>query len=81
VIAYARGALTETVVDGLTGLFFREQTAAALADAVERSEVTGFDPEKIRAHALRFGEDAFRAEMMAVVDAALGAGREARAAC
>jgi hypothetical protein len=43
--------------------------------------VTGFDPEKIRAHALRFGEDAFRAEMMAVVDAALGAGREARAAC
>lgn len=81
VIAYARGALTETVVDGVTGLFFREQTAGALEDAIERAEVTGWSAEKIRAHALRFGEDAFRAEMTAFVDAALGAGREARAAC
>jgi glycosyltransferase involved in cell wall biosynthesis len=81
VIAYARGALTETVVDGVTGLFFREQTAPALIDAVQRSEVTGWSAEKIRAHALRFGEAAFRAEMTALVDGALGAGRVARAAC
>jgi glycosyltransferase involved in cell wall biosynthesis len=80
-IAYGRGALTETVVDGVTGLFFREQSAPALIDALERGEVTGWSPEKIRAHALRFGEDAFRAEMTAFVTAALGAGREARAAC
>jgi glycosyltransferase involved in cell wall biosynthesis len=81
VIAYARGALTETVVDGVTGLFFREQTPAALIDALARSEVTGWSPEKIRAHALRFGEEPFRRDMAAVVDAALGAGQEARAAC
>ena len=81
VIAYGRGALTETVVDGVTGLFFREQTVAALSDALERGEVTGWSAEKIRAHALRFGEDAFRAEMTALVEAALGAGRESRAAC
>ena len=37
VIAYARGALTETVVDGVTGLFFREQTAAG-ADRRARAE-------------------------------------------
>jgi glycosyltransferase involved in cell wall biosynthesis len=82
VIAYGRGALTETVVDGVTGLFFREQTAEALIDALERSEVTGWSPEKIRAHALRFSEDTFRREMTAFVDAALaGEGREVRAAC
>jgi glycosyltransferase involved in cell wall biosynthesis len=81
VIAYGRGALTETVVDGVTGLFFREQTAAALTDALERGEVTGWSAEKIRAHALRFGEEAFRAEMTALVEAALGAGQESRAAC
>ena len=81
IVAYARGALTETVVDGVTGHFFREQTAAALGDALRRSEVTGWSAEKIRAHALRFSEEAFRAEMAAVIDAALGAGREARAAC
>jgi glycosyltransferase involved in cell wall biosynthesis len=81
VVAYGRGALTETVVDGVTGLFFREQTADALIDAIGRAEVTGWSPEKIRAHALRFGEAVFRAEMAAFVEAALGAGREARAAC
>jgi glycosyltransferase involved in cell wall biosynthesis len=81
VIGYGRGALTETVAEGVSGLFFPEQTADALIDAIRRSEVTGWSPEKIRAHALRFGEEAFRAEMAAVVDAALRPGREARAAC
>lgn len=72
VIAFARGALLETVVDGVTGLFFREQTPEALIDALRRFEVTGFEPEKIRAHALRFAEPVFRAEMAAFVDAATG---------
>jgi glycosyltransferase involved in cell wall biosynthesis len=81
VIAYGRGALTETVADGVSGLFFHEPTAAALGDALERAEVTGWSPEKIRAHALRFGEEAFRAEMTAFVATALGTGRELRAAC
>ena len=81
VIAYGRGALAETVVDGVTGLFFREQTPAALTDALDRGEVTGWSAEKIRAHALRFGEEAFRAEMTALVEAALGAGQESRLAC
>jgi glycosyltransferase involved in cell wall biosynthesis len=77
VIAYGRGALTETVVDGVTGLFFREQTAQALIDALRRFEVTGWSPEKIRAHALRFGEARFRAEMAGFVDECLAAHREA----
>jgi glycosyltransferase involved in cell wall biosynthesis len=82
VLAYGRGALTETVVDGVTGLFFREQTAAALIDALERSEVTGWSPEKIRAHALRFNEETFRREMAAFVETALAArGQGARVAC
>jgi glycosyltransferase involved in cell wall biosynthesis len=81
VIAYSRGALPETVVDGVTGLFFREQSAEALVDALRRCEVTGWSPDKIRAHALRFGEESFRQEMAGFVEAALGAGREARLAC
>ena len=81
VVAYGHGALPETVVDGVTGLFFREQTAAALMDALRRSEVTGWSPDKIRAQALRFSEEIFRQDMAAFVDAALGAGREAPVAC
>jgi glycosyltransferase involved in cell wall biosynthesis len=70
VVAYAQGALTETVVDGVTGVFFREQTPEALIDALRRLEVTGWSAEKIRAHALRFGEDVFRAEMAAFLQGA-----------
>jgi hypothetical protein len=69
------------VADGVTGLFFREQTAEALTDALRRCEVTGWSPDKIRAHALRFGEEAFRQEMAAFVETALGADRGAPVAC
>ena len=76
VLALARGALLETVVDGQTGLFFGEQTPDALADALRRFEVTEWSPEKIRAHALRFGEPVFRSEMGAFVEQARAGARE-----
>jgi glycosyltransferase involved in cell wall biosynthesis len=38
VIAYRAGGALETVVDGVTGLFFREQSTASLSEAVERFE-------------------------------------------
>ncbi|MGH7263751.1 MAG: glycosyltransferase [Candidatus Rokuibacteriota bacterium] len=81
VIAYRRGALTETVVEGVTGVFFDEQTPDALVDALRRFEVSGFSAEKIRAHALRFDETRFRDEMRTFTDECLAAGREAAAAC
>jgi glycosyltransferase involved in cell wall biosynthesis len=67
VIAYAAGALAETVVDGVSGLFFREQTPDALIDVLRRFEVSGFSPEKVRQQACRFDEGAFRASMAAFV--------------
>ena len=36
VIAFGRGGLTETVVDGVSGLFFDQQSAESIVDAVER---------------------------------------------
>ena len=81
VIAYGRGALTETVEDGVTGLFFHEPTVAALIDALERGDVTGWSAEKIRAHALRFSEETFRTEMGALVTRALGTSHKVAAAC
>jgi glycosyltransferase involved in cell wall biosynthesis len=82
VIAYGRGALAETVVDGVTGVLFREQTPEALIDALRRFDVTGWSAEKIRGHALRFGEARFRDEMRAFVDGCLAAApREGRRAC
>ncbi|MFD2826870.1 glycosyltransferase family 4 protein [Leeuwenhoekiella polynyae] len=56
VIAYGKGGALETVVDGKTGMYFKEQTPAALIDAVARFEGGGFqfDPAVIRKHAESF---------------------------
>jgi glycosyltransferase involved in cell wall biosynthesis len=81
VIAYGRGSLRETSVDGVTGLFFAEQTPAALIDALQRFTLTAWDSDKIRAHAERFGPATFQAEMRAFVDHALAGRLQGVAAC
>jgi len=59
VIAYAAGGALETVVDGQTGLFFREPTAESLAETVRGLDDRNFDPLAIREHALRFDRAVF----------------------
>jgi glycosyltransferase involved in cell wall biosynthesis len=59
VIAYGRGGATETVVDGVTGVFFETQTVEAIEAAVERLSRMTLDPEAIAAHARRFSADEF----------------------
>src|SRR5262249_8951259 len=54
VIAFARGGALETVISGVTGLLFPEQTAASLVEAVRRYDEGHFSPDLIRAQALRF---------------------------
>lgn len=63
VIAYRRGGATETVVDGVTGVFFDEQSWEELADTVLHFNVSAFNPEKIRAHAEQFSTANFRSSM------------------
>ena len=71
VVAYGRGGATETVVEGVTGTFFRDQTVDGLLDALERCGRMDFDPGAAVAHAAAFGTDRFMAEMGAFVDSAL----------
>jgi len=61
VIAFGRGGSTETVVDGITGLLFRHQTAEAVRQAVEdfESEPGAWDAAVIRSHAQRFSVPRF----------------------
>jgi glycosyltransferase involved in cell wall biosynthesis len=60
VIAYAAGGVLETVVDGVTGRFFREQTPAALAVALAQSRTDTWDAARIRAHAEQWSRERFR---------------------
>jgi glycosyltransferase involved in cell wall biosynthesis len=68
VIAYAAGGALETVIDGVTGRFFRQQSAAAIAAAVAASRGDVYDPTVIRRHAEGFGRDVFHARMRAFLD-------------
>jgi len=72
VVAFAAGGVLETVVDGLTGIFFHEPTVAALVAAIETSRRTVFDPEHIRQHALQFDERRFGERMLRLVETIVG---------
>jgi UDP-N-acetylmuramyl pentapeptide phosphotransferase/UDP-N-acetylglucosamine-1-phosphate transferase/glycosyltransferase involved in cell wall biosynthesis len=60
VICFGRGGVTETVIDGKTGILFHEQTVESLIDAVERFELQEWDSVAIRANAERFSIGRFR---------------------
>ena len=81
VIAFKRGGLLETVI-GLeespsqlnpTGIFFDQQNAASLIAAVRLFERNRerFVPDRIRAHAQRFGRNRFKQEIAQFIDACL----------
>lgn len=63
VIAFAKGGALDTVIEGLTGLFFYEQSVEALTDAIERFETINFEPSIVRANAERFATARFRREI------------------
>ena len=70
VLAFGRGGACETVIDGVTGLHFHEQSPEAICDAVERFEklTQDFDPTRLRAHAEQFSTAAFRKEFRHFVE-------------
>jgi glycosyltransferase involved in cell wall biosynthesis len=80
VVAFGRGGATETV-RGLgespdpTGVFFEEQTADAVAEAVERFERAAdrFDPRAARRNAVLFRKERFESELFAYLDSVVGA--------
>jgi glycosyltransferase involved in cell wall biosynthesis len=67
VIAYGVGGAVETVLDGVTGVLFEEQTGPALAGAIERFEGLAVAERDVRENARSFGRERFRAEMAAVI--------------
>jgi glycosyltransferase involved in cell wall biosynthesis len=61
VVAINRGGALDTVVDGVTGVLFDDQTPAGLIAALERLDGLALDPAAIRVNAERFDRMAFRA--------------------
>lgn len=67
VIAYGKGGAAETVIEGLTGILFHEQSAEELMDTVLHFSPDAFSPEKIRAFAENFSPQAFRERILTLV--------------
>jgi len=73
VLCFGSGGALDSVVDGLTGVFFRRQTAESILSAVEFFEESPlrFDPRVIREHAEAFSREMFRRKMSRLVARAL----------
>lgn len=54
VIGYGKGGIEETMIDQKTAVFFPEQTAESLIEAVRRFESMTFQPSALRQHALKW---------------------------
>ena len=62
IIGYGSGGLLDTCVDGKTGMFFYEQSATAIKEAIDGFESSGveYSAEQISRHANAFSPDAFK---------------------
>jgi glycosyltransferase involved in cell wall biosynthesis len=68
VIAYGKGGIIDTVRDGETGIFFDEQTAVSLNDAVKKFEMMQFDHREISEYASQFSNERFEKEVRIFIE-------------
>lgn len=59
VIAYKAGGALDYVVEGITGMFFSEQSVESLMNCLREFKASAFDAEKIKKSAKQFSQDAF----------------------
>lgn len=67
VIAYGKGGVLDIVQDGESGMFFHEQTADAVAEAIQKAEAKTFLPATLRRKARRFDKGLFINKMRKIV--------------
>ncbi len=75
VIAFGAGGALDTVIPGVTGEFFAQQTAEALAEILADFDPARYDAAACRANAERFSNERFRRELGAYVQR-VAAGQE-----
>ncbi len=69
VIAHAMGGALETVIDGVTGILYKEMTQESLTEAITRFEKikNNFDSKIIRENALKFDRAIFTEKIKAFI--------------
>ena len=69
VIAYGSGGALASVVEGITGVFFYEQTVDSLATALASFDERRYEPQTIRSHALEFDMPRFHRRILQFIEA------------
>ena len=59
VVAFAKGGALETIVDGETGVFFKDQSVDSLIDAMTKCAAKTWDSAAIQKHAMKFDTQVF----------------------
>jgi len=67
-IAYAAGGALDTILPGVTGELFAAQTVDSLAEVLGKFELSSYDPQRIREHALQFDSRVFKRQMKEFVE-------------
>ncbi|MHB8597620.1 MAG: glycosyltransferase [Ktedonobacteraceae bacterium] len=75
VIAYGVGGALASVIDGITGVFFHEQTVDSLASVLATFDEHSFDTQVIRNHALEFDMPRFRRRILQFIEAKMSEGK------
>jgi glycosyltransferase involved in cell wall biosynthesis len=75
VIAYGAGGALASVVDGITGAFFQEQTVDSLARVLASFDERMYNPHVIRNHALEFDKPRFSRRILQFIEAKLSEGK------
>lgn len=76
VIAYGAGGALTSVIDGVTGAFFNEQTVESLTEVLAAFDESKYDPETIRNHALEFDKPRFHRRILQFIEAKLSEGKQ-----
>jgi glycosyltransferase involved in cell wall biosynthesis len=73
VIAYRRGGALDTIIEGVTGIFFDEQTPASLTEAMNRFESmkaggTFYNREAFSGHVRQFSPEVFKEKVQRIIE-------------
>jgi glycosyltransferase involved in cell wall biosynthesis len=75
VIAYGAGGALASVVDGVTGVFFQEQTVESLVETLASFDERNFDPQVMHNHALEFDKPRFHRRVLQFIEAKMQEGK------
>jgi len=64
VLAFAGGGVLETVIDGVTGKFFKEYSSFALEQELKKWHTYSFDPNECKKQSQKFSFDVFENKML-----------------